>query len=93
MRGMTRTAIAACAAVVLGLGGTAAAQAGNAGKVLICHGTASDTNPYVLISVSANAADTHLGGHGQNDNHYPDYLLPANQTVCTGYPGSEGPVE
>jgi len=74
-------AVAGC--VICGVGATAA-QAGG-GKVLICHGTASDTNPYVLISVSANAVPTHLDGHGQN-NH-PDFLLPAGQTDCSGGPG------
>jgi hypothetical protein len=71
-----------------GVGVTAAAQAANGGKVLLCHGTASDSNPYVLISVSANAAATHLDGHGQN-NH-PDFLLPDGGTDCsTGLTGGE----
>ena len=32
-------------------------------KVVICHHTGSDNNPYVTISVSSNALDAHLA-HG-----------------------------
>ena len=81
MRGITRATLALAACAICGIGATAA-QAGG-GKVLICHGTASETNPYVLISVSANAADTHLGGHGQNN--YPDF---SGQTDCSGRRGA-----
>jgi hypothetical protein len=63
---------------------TAAPQAANGGKVLLCHGTASDNNPSVLISVGTNAAATHLDGHGRS-NH-PDFLLPDGSTDCTGGP-------
>jgi hypothetical protein len=52
-----------------------AAPAGaSSGKTTICHGTASAKNPYVVITVSNNARDGHLGtdgsppGHGQNNN-------------------------
>jgi len=82
MKGITRATLAVAACAICGVA-AAAAQAGG-GKVLICHGTASETNPYVLISVSVNAADTHLDGHGQN-NH-PDFLLPAGATDCSGGP-------
>ena len=33
-------------------------------KILICHGTASQTNPYVLISVAAEAVNGHFDGTG-----------------------------
>jgi len=81
MKGI-RTTVALAACAVAGIGASAA-QAGG-GKVLICHGTASDTNPYVLISVSENAEATHLDGHGQNN--YPDFLLPVGWTDCSGGP-------
>src|SRR5258706_4237097 len=61
-------------ALACGTGETRTALQGAAdSKVLICHGTASETNPYVKISVSQSAVATHLNGHGQN-NH-PDYEL------------------
>ena len=84
MKGITRATLAVAACAICGVGATAA-EAGD-GKVLICHGTASETNPYVLISVSVDAAGTHLDGHGQN-NH-PDFLLPAGRNDCTGGSGS-----
>lgn len=82
---ITRTVVA-CA--LCGIGVTEAAQASNAGKVLVCHGTASASNPYVLISVSENAVPTHLDGHGANN--YPDFLLPAGRSDCSGGPNGEG---
>jgi hypothetical protein len=81
MRGI-RTALAVAACAICGVVAASTAYAANDGKVLICHGTASDTNPYVLISVSANAAPTHLDGHG--DDNYPDFVLPAGWTDCSG---------
>lgn len=48
-------------------------------KVWICHGTASDSNPYVLIHVDPSAVPAHMGenppppGHGENN--YPDVNL------------------
>jgi hypothetical protein len=88
MRGITRATLAGAACAICIIGTTAAAQAANADEVLICHGTASDTNPYVLISVSENAADTHLIGHGEN-NH-PDFLLPGSWSDCSGGPELTG---
>ena len=35
-------------------------------KVDVCHRTASDTNPYVLISVPADEANGHITGDGKN---------------------------
>ena len=77
---ITRVAVTLIVCGLCSVGMTAAAQAGNGGKVLLCHGTASDSNPYVLISVSVNAAATHLDGHGQN-NH-PDFLVADGTTDC-----------
>jgi len=89
MKGITRATLAVAACAICGIGATAA-EAGKR-KVLICHGTVSETNPYVLVSVSVNAADTHLDGHGQN-NH-PDFLSPAGRTDCSGGPEPELGVE
>jgi ABC-type sugar transport system substrate-binding protein len=80
MRGRTRTGLAVVACALGSIVAASAAQAAG-GKVLICHGTASDTNPYVLISVSESAAATHLDGHGQS-NH-PDFLLPSGKSDCS----------
>ena len=81
------------AVIVCGLcsvGVTAAAQGSNAGKVLLCHGTASDSNPYVLISVNVNALAGHFDGTapGHGKNNYPDYLVPAGSTDCSGGEGA-----
>jgi hypothetical protein len=54
-------------------GGSAASRAG---KITICHATGSATNPFVLITVSANA--TTGNGHG---NHEDD-LIPAPSGGC-----------
>jgi hypothetical protein len=83
----------------LGAAVLAAALAGPAGaepapKVLLCHGTASETNPYVLVSVSENALAGHFDGTapGHGKNNHPDFLLPAGQTTCErgGEHGGEG---
>lgn len=79
MRGI-RTTVALAACAIAGIGASTAQASG--GKVLICHGTASDTNPYVLVSVSENASAAHVDGHGQNN--YPDFLLPADSADCSG---------
>jgi hypothetical protein len=52
------------------------AQASNDEQVLICHGTASDTNPYVLISVDESALNGHFDGAapGHGKNNHPDFL-------------------
>jgi hypothetical protein len=79
-------AVAACS-----IGLAAGAQASNNDKVALCHGTASEQNPYVLIRVSENALAGHLDGTapGHGENNYPDYLLPADQSDCTGISGGE----
>lgn len=63
-----RRIAAASAALTVGLvGGVTAVQAyatggGNGDKVSICHRTASDTNPYVFITVASQAAaQAHIG--------------------------------
>ena len=69
-----RVALAAgalAAAVFAGLG-----TASTGGKVEICHGTASDTNPYVLISVDESALAGHFDGTapGHGANNQPDFF-------------------
>jgi hypothetical protein len=67
-RSLSVLATSCAAAALLATG----AQASNDGKVLICHGTASATNPYVLIEVDSSALAGHFDGtepgHGQNSN-------------------------
>jgi hypothetical protein len=75
--------LAVCGVASIGL--VSAAQASENEKVLICHGTASEKNPYVVISVDVHAVEGHfdgsLPGHGQNNN--PDVMLGADGT-CPG---------
>jgi hypothetical protein len=66
--------LAVCAAGALAA--AVAAQAGDsADKVFICHGTASDTNRYVLIHVSRDALQGHLDGTapGHGWQNAPDF--------------------
>ena len=42
----------------------ATAGAAPADKVTICHHTSSETNPFVVITISQNAEQKHLDNHG-----------------------------
>jgi hypothetical protein len=87
-----RKPIAIVAAVVLASAiGAGVAGAAPSDRVTICHGTASDTNPYVEITVSANSFknghfDTVDGvaspSHGANNS--PDFILQAGRTCADG---------
>lgn len=61
-------------AVLFGILGAANATNAKTDKVFVCHQTSSEENPVVLISISSNAVQTHLG-HG-------DILLPEGESVC-----------
>lgn len=79
--------IAVCGVLSAAL--VSAAQAGNHDKVLICHGTASETNPYVVISVDEHALAGHFDGTapGHGPNNHPD--LPVNPDGTCGDDGEE----
>jgi hypothetical protein len=88
---MKRIIGATLAVATCSIGLAVGAQAANGGKVSICHGTASDKNPYVLINVSENALGGHLDGTGpgHGKNSHPDFLLPAGQSDCAAVPGGD----
>jgi hypothetical protein len=89
--------VAVCATTSVAIA-TAAQAARNADKVSICHGTASETNPYVLINVDAHALEGHFDGTapGHGKNNHPDLLFvdgecvgPEEVGAGTGDGGSE----
>jgi hypothetical protein len=87
MRSLTRGRLALAGVAVLA---AAFAGVGSASedKVLLCHGTASEPNPYALISVDASALNGHFDGtapgHGPR-NHADVY--PVNGACPTVPPG------
>ncbi len=90
---MRRVLLAAAAfGVAVGVS-TPAAMADPAPQITICHGTASATNPYAEITVSASSfKDGHFDGypnpsHGPNNN--PDFI-PAPGATCDQGPGGGG---
>lgn len=91
MRRITRSILAVSATGACAVGIAVAAQASDAGKVLICHGTVSEPNPYVLISVDASALAGHFDGTapGHGPRNHPDFFPPDGTTDCSGGPGPE----
>lgn len=83
MRHSARLAAVVAVCGVLGIGFTSAAHS-EANKVWICHGTASQTNPYVLISVDDNALAGHFDGTapGHGPRNHPDILVTEDTTEC-----------
>jgi hypothetical protein len=63
----------------------AAQAAGDPEKVLLCHGTASTQNPYVLIDVSVNALQGHFDGSapGHGWRNAPDRLYDPDSAYTT----------
>jgi hypothetical protein len=57
------------------------AGAAPAGKATICHGTSSETNPQVIITISNNALYAHLGDGGKATALTP--ALPARRTTTS----------
>lgn len=87
-------AVAAFAlATSLGVAVAGVAQAAPPDKVTICHGTASDTNPYVEVTVSDTSfKDGHFDGYptpSHGDNNHPDFILQSGSTCADG-PGGGG---
>ena len=84
MRIRTRSSLGIAAALGALAVAVAAQAGGAAGTVLLCHGTASATNPYVLISVSENALQGHFDGtapgHGEQNNPDLFYDTTSNGT-------------
>jgi hypothetical protein len=68
------------------------ASAADEHKIWICHGTASEPNPYVLISVDESARAGHFDGtapgHGPNNN--PDQEVGPDGTCPTTPPDDGG---
>jgi hypothetical protein len=59
-------------------------------KIGICHGTASDKNPYVYITVDISALKGHLDGTapGHGKNNHPDFI--STDGTCN-IPSGPGP--
>jgi len=94
MRHLARAPLTLAACALLGIGVTTTQAAENQ-KVQICHATASDTNPYVLITVDEHALAGHFRekgttapGHGQNN--FPDLLVTDDMPLCPGSGGEGG---
>lgn len=89
MRHAPRTTAMLAAMAIAGLT-LAATGSAEANKISICHGTASETNPYVLVTVDDHAVAGHMDGTapGHGWKNHPDVLLAEGETEC---PGEEGP--
>ena len=91
MKRIVRSTLAIGATAACTVGIAVAAQASNGDKILICHGTVSDPNPWVMISVDASALAGHFDGSapGHGPNNHPDFFPATGQTDCSTGPGPE----
>ena len=91
MRIRTRSSLGIAAALGA-LAVAVTAQGATDEKVLVCHGTASATNPLVLIEVSQSALNGHFDvqdglivGAGHGKQNAPDQWTELNGTGGTGF--------
>lgn len=86
MRHLTRLGVAIATLALVAGGVVATASGSQEDKIFICHGTASDSNPYVLIRVSQSALAGHFDGTapGHGHNNAPDFLPGDDATDCEG---------
>jgi hypothetical protein len=91
MKSISKRAIVAMSSLAAAIAVASVASASDDHKILICHGTASEPNPYVLISVDESAVAGHFDGtdpgHGPKNN--PD-LRPDENGLCPIVPPDDG---
>ena len=80
---------AAVVALVIGLitGAWTGLSYSNSNKVTVCHATGSITNPYTMISVSADSLTDNSSDRG---NHAGDFIPTPGATDCSNPPTSGG---
>ena len=91
MRISPRISVGFAAAALAALAVAVAAQGASDPKILVCHGTASDTNTYVLVEVSDNALNGHFDvqdgmvvGKGHGKQNAPDQWSPLDGSNFSG---------
>ena len=91
MRIHRHTAVGFAAAALGALAVAVTAQGASDPKILVCHGTASATNSYVLVQVSENALGGHFDvqdgtivGAGHGKQNAPDQWSPLDGSNFTG---------
>jgi hypothetical protein len=83
MKSISKGAVIAISSLTAAIAVAGGASAASAHKVKICHGTASDSNPYVVISVDRSALAGHFDGTapGHGWKNHPDLMYVGG--VCT----------
>jgi LPXTG-motif cell wall-anchored protein len=79
---MFRKILSAAGVVAILIGAATFASAAPPPKVTICHATASATNPYVQITVDADAVNG--AGHGQDHSGHAGDIIPPVAGVTSG---------